>query len=58
MHVAAGQWWCILGRQRQVGIFECEARLVYRSSSRTGSKATQKNLVSKETKQQSNEKSR
>ena len=34
-----------LGRQRQVALYEFEASLVYRMTSRTGSKATQRNPV-------------
>ena len=36
-----------LRRQRQVNLCEFEASLVYRVSSRTGSKATQRNSVLK-----------
>ena len=36
-----------LGRQKQVNLCEFEDSLVYRVSSRTGSKATQRNTVSK-----------
>ena len=36
-----------LGRQRQADLYEFEASMVYRVSSRTGSKATQRNPVSK-----------
>ena len=35
------------GRQRLVDLWEFEVSLVYRASSRTGSKATQINLVLK-----------
>ena len=46
-----GRWWGAplipaLGRQRQVDFCEFEANLVYRVSSRTGSKATQRNPIS------------
>ena len=40
-----------LGRQRQVDLCECEASLVYRESSRTGSKATEKPCLKKTNKQ-------
>ena len=40
-----------LGRQRQADIIEFEASLVYRMSSRTGSNATQRNPVSKKSKE-------
>ena len=51
----ARQWWHAplipaLRRQRQE-ISEFEASLVYRASARTGSKATQRNSVSKSKKQ-------
>ena len=36
-----------LGRQRQADLCEFETSLVYRASSMTGSKATQRNSVSK-----------
>ena len=36
-----------LGRQRQVDLCEFEARLVYRVNSKIGSKATQRNPLSK-----------
>ena len=36
-----------LGRQRQVGICEFKVSLVYRVSSRTGSKATEKPCLEK-----------
>ena len=36
-----------LGRQRQVDLWEFKASLVYRASSRTGTKVTQRNPVSK-----------
>ena len=46
-----GRWWCTplipaLGRQRQEDLREFETSLVYRASSRTGSKA-KRNPVSK-----------
>ena len=48
----AGQWWHTplipaLGRQRQVDLCECEASLVYRTSSKTARAVTQRNPVSK-----------
>ena len=51
-----GQWWRAplipaSGRQRQANLSEFEASLVYKVSSRTGSKATQRNPVSKKSKQ-------
>ena len=45
-----------LGRQRQTDYCEFEANLVYRASSRTGTKATQRNPVSKK-KSNNNQKS-
>ena len=47
---APGIWWLTplipaLGRQRQMDLCEFEASLVYRASSRTGSKATEKPIV-------------
>ena len=36
-----------LGRQKQVDLSEFKTNLVYKTSSRTDSKATQRNLVSK-----------
>ena len=36
-----------LQRQRRVDLWEFEASLVYRANSRTGSKATQRNPVSR-----------
>ena len=52
--VLAGQWWHmplipVLGRQRQVDLCEFMANLVYRASSRTGSKATEKPCLTKQT---------
>ena len=43
----AGRWWCTplipaFGRQRQPDLCEFETSLVYRASSRIGSKATEK----------------
>ena len=43
-----------LGRQRQVDLFEFEASLVYRTSSRTVRAVTQRNPVSKKQQQQKN----
>ena len=50
-------WWQTLlipalGRQRQVDLCEFEANLVYRASSRTGSKATEKHYLGKKNQQQ------
>ena len=50
--MGAGRWWRTplipaLGRQRQVDLCEFEASLVSRASARIGSKATQRNPVSK-----------
>ena len=42
-----------LGRQRQAELCEFKASLVYRASSRTGSKATQRNPISKNPKEKS-----
>ena len=45
-----------LGRQRQADLYEFKASLVYRASSNTGSKATQRNpvLKSKQSNEQTN----
>ena len=43
-------------KQRQADLCESEASLVYRVSSRTGSKTTQRNPVSKQNKQTKKEK--
>ena len=40
-----------LGRQREVDLYEFEAILVYRETSRTPKSVTQRNPVSKKTKQ-------
>ena len=52
MEPVARHWRCTplipaLRRQRQVDVCESEASLVYRASSRTGSKATRRNPVLK-----------
>ena len=48
----AGQWWrtpliATLGRQRQEDLCELEASLIYRASSRIGSKDTEKPCLKK-----------
>ena len=53
-------WWCTplipaFGRQRQAGLCEFEVSLAYPASTKTGFKATQKNL-SQKTKQNTNKK--
>jgi hypothetical protein len=45
-------WWCTpliptLGRQRQVGLIEFKASLIYKVGSRTSRAVTQRNPVSK-----------
>lgn len=45
-----------LGRRRQVDLCKFEANLGYRMSSRKGSKATQRDLVSKKEKRKEKEK--
>ena len=54
------QWWCMplipaLGREKQVDLCEFEASLVYRTSSRTGSKATEKPCLEKQEKKLANQ---
>ena len=50
--MSSAEWWCTplipaLGRQRQADLCEFETTLVYRASTKTGSKAIQINPVSK-----------
>ena len=54
----AGRWWRTplipaLGRQRQVDLYEFETSLIYRASSRTGTKTTEKPCFEKAKKKKS-----